>query len=166
VGQEVVKLLEPFGCSIIAFDVVDHPEFYQRHRIVARSIEALLAESDVVTLHVSLNELTRGLISADRLKHLKPSAILINTARGGLVDEGALKAALKSGQLAAAAFDVFATEPPADDELLSLPNFLGTPHIGGSTEEAILAMGRAAIAGLDTADDGSGADPQTSSNAC
>jgi len=153
VGQEVVKLLQPFGCRVIAFDVVDHHEFYQEYNVVALSLEQLLSESDIVSLHVPLNDFTRRLINEDRLTKMKPSAVLINTARGDLVDEVALKTALKSGQLAAAAFDVFANEPPGDDELLSLPNFLGTPHIGGSTEEAILAMGRAAIAGLDSVED-------------
>ena len=80
---------------------------------------------------------------------MKPDAILINTARGELVDEGALKAALINGRLSGAAFDVFATEPPEDFELLKLPNFIVTPHLGGSAEEAILAMGWAAIGGLD-----------------
>jgi D-3-phosphoglycerate dehydrogenase len=75
--------------------------------------------------------------------------VLINAARGGLVDETALKNMLRDGRLAAAAFDVFAVEPSEDTELLNLPNFLATPHIGGSAEEAVLAMGRAAIAGLD-----------------
>jgi D-3-phosphoglycerate dehydrogenase len=80
---------------------------------------------------------------------MKESAILINTARGGLVDEEAVKQALMNNRLAGAAFDVFDSEPPQDRELLALPNFLVTPHIGGSTEEATLAMGRAAIRGLD-----------------
>jgi len=80
---------------------------------------------------------------------LKPAAVLINAARGGLVDEHALKLGLREGRVAAAAFDVFAVEPPADQELLELPNFLATPHIGGSSAEAILAMGRSAIDGLD-----------------
>lgn len=80
---------------------------------------------------------------------MKPSAVLINAARGGLVDEHALKAMLKDGRLAAAAFDVFAVEPPQDRELLKLSNFLATPHIGGSAHEAILAMGRASIMGLE-----------------
>jgi D-3-phosphoglycerate dehydrogenase len=80
---------------------------------------------------------------------MKPSAILINAARGGLVDETVLKAMLVTKRLAAAAFDVFSDEPPQDTELLNLPNFLVTPHIGGSAEEATMAMGRAAIDGLD-----------------
>jgi len=82
---------------------------------------------------------------------MRVDAILVNMARGGLVDEVAMKAMLMDGRLFGAAFDVFAGEPPEDMELLRLPNFLATPHIGGSAEEAILAMGRAAINGLDNA---------------
>ena len=105
--------------------------------------------SDIVTLHVPLDESTNNILSADRLALMKPGALLVNTARGGLVDEDALKAMLQEERLAGAAFDVFASEPPADQELLTLPNFFSTPHIGGSSEEGILAMGRAAIRGLD-----------------
>ncbi len=112
-------------------------------------LEELLAAADIVTLHVPLDAGTRGMLSAGRLALMKPSSILINAARGELADEIALREALRSGRLAAAAFDVFSVEPPQDHQLLSLPNFLATPHIGGSAQEAILAMGRAAIQGLD-----------------
>jgi phosphoglycerate dehydrogenase-like enzyme len=96
---------------------------------------------------------TANMINAARLAAMKPGSIIVNTARGGLVDELALKEALKSGQLAAACFDVFDIEPPTDTELLNLPNFLATAHIAGSANEAVVAMGRAAIAGLANATD-------------
>ena len=110
-----------------------------------------MAKADIVTLHLPLDKSTIGILNAERLALMKPSAILINAARGGLVNEKALKELLETKQLAGAAFDVFADEPPQDRELLNLPNFLATPHIGGSAEEAILAMGRAAIDGLENA---------------
>ena len=112
-------------------------------------LDALLADSDIVTIHLPLDDSTRGMIGRAELARLKPSAFLINTARGGIVDEQALKEALRDRRLAGAAFDVFAEEPPRDRELLSTHNLVATPHIGGGTEEAVLAMGRAAIAGLD-----------------
>jgi len=149
VGKDLVGLLRPFGCKIVVNDILNYEEFYRAHDVEPVSLEALLRRSDIVTLHVPLDESTRNILSAERLALLKPSAILINTARGGLVDEAALKAALAQKRIAAAAFDVFAVEPPQDKELLSLPNFLATPHIGGSAEEAILAMGRSAIEGLE-----------------
>jgi phosphoglycerate dehydrogenase-like enzyme len=149
IGKDLVKLLQPFGCSILVNDIREYADFYAEHRLESVSLEDLLKRSDLVTLHVPLNASTRGLITGKRLGQMKPSAILINAARGGLVDEVALKEALLNKQLAAAAFDVFKEEPPHDTELLNLPSFLGTPHIGGSAEEAILAMGKSAIDGLD-----------------
>jgi D-3-phosphoglycerate dehydrogenase len=133
-------------------DILQYPDFYAAHAIEPVGLEALLRRSDVVTLHVPLDATTRGLLDADRLAMLKHTAVLINTARGELVDETAVKHMLLERRLAAAAFDVFAVEPPVDRELLALPNFLATPHIGGSAHEAVLAMGRAAIRGLDVHD--------------
>ena len=149
VGKDLVKLLQPFECTVLVNDICEYGEFYTEYGIEAIGLEELLVRSDVVSLHVPLNDSTRGLLTAERLALMKPSAILVNAARGGLVDEGALKNALIGKRLFAAAFDVFADEPPQDVQLLNLPNFLATPHIGGSAEEAILAMGRAAIDGLD-----------------
>jgi phosphoglycerate dehydrogenase-like enzyme len=149
IGKDLVPLLQAFGCPILVNDIRDYPDFYAAHGIEPVSLEALLARSDIVTLHVPLDESTRGMLDAQRLALLQPTAVLINTARGGLVDETALKQMLQDKRLAAAAFDVFAVEPPSDHELLALSNFLVTPHIGGSAQEAILAMGQAAIEGLD-----------------
>jgi phosphoglycerate dehydrogenase-like enzyme len=149
VGQDLAQLLRPFDCTVLVNDIVDHPVFQAAHQVEPVGLESLLIRSDVVTLHVPLDASTRGLLNEQRLDLLKPSAVLINAARGGLIDEIALKARLKDGRIAAAAFDVFAVEPPEDPELISLANVLVTPHIGGSSSEAILAMGRAAIRGLD-----------------
>ena len=149
IGKDLVKLLSTFDCSILAYDIRDYDEFYAEHSVEAVSLDVLLSRSDIVTLHVPLDDTTRGMLNSSRLSKLKPTAVLINTARGGIVDEAALKIMLIEKRLAAAAFDVFADEPPTDIELLSLPNFLATSHIGGSASEAILAMGMAAIDGLD-----------------
>jgi phosphoglycerate dehydrogenase-like enzyme len=149
VGKDLTPILRAFGCAVLAHDILDFPEFYAAHQVKAVELDDLLRRADIVSLHVPLDDSTRGMLSAERLALMKPDAVLVNTARGGLVDETALKRMLKDGRLAGAAFDVFATEPPDDGELLALPNFLATPHIGGSSAEAILAMGRAAIAGLD-----------------
>ena len=149
IGKDLVELLKPWGCTLLANDILDFPDFYAHYSVTPVGLEELLQRSDVVTLHVPLDKSTRNMLSATRLALMKPRAILINAARGGLVDEAALKAMLVTKRLAAAAFDVFSVEPPQDQELLALPNFLVSPHIGGSAEEVILAMGRAAIDGLD-----------------
>ncbi len=149
IGKDLIHLLEPWGCTILVNDILEFPEFFARYGVAPVGLDELLQRSDVVTLHVPLNRSTQNLISAERLLLMRPNSILINAARGGLVDETALKSMLLSKRLAAAAFDVFAMEPPEDRELLCLPNFLATPHIGGSAEEVILAMGRAAIEGLE-----------------
>lgn len=149
VGQDLVTLLKPFGCRVLAHDIRDYPDFYRAHGVTAVTLDDLLKESEIVTLHVPLDRSTRGMIDAGRLALLRPGAFIINAARGGLIDEDALADALEQGRLAGAACDVYAMEPDAHPRLLSLPTFLGTPHIGGSTQEAQLAMGRAAIEGLE-----------------
>lgn len=149
VGKDLACILSAFGCRLLAHDIEDYPDFYRSYNIEPVGLDELLQRSDVVTLHVPLTERSRNMITRQHLALMKEDAILINTARGGLVDEISLKDALANGRLAGAAFDVFAVEPPEDPELLNLTNFLSTPHIGGSAEEAILAMGRAAIDGLD-----------------
>jgi D-3-phosphoglycerate dehydrogenase len=149
VGQDLVRLLAPFECRILAHDIRDYAEFYRVHHVTPVTLERLLAESEIVSLHVPLDRSTRGMIGAAQLAAMRPGTFIINAARGGLIDEAALAAALAGGHLAGAACDVFAIEPDADPMLLAQPTFLGTPHIGGSTSEAQLAMGRAAIEGLE-----------------
>lgn len=148
IGQEVVELLAPFRCRLLVHDVRAYPEFYAAHGIAAVGLDALLAEADVVTLHLPLNASSHNLIGARELGLMKPEAVLVNLARGGIVDEAALKDALRRQAIAGAAFDVFALEPWPDRELLALPNLWASTHIGASTHEAILDMGRAVIRNL------------------
>lgn len=151
IGKDLALLLKAFDCNIFTYDVIDNSEFCQTHGLQQVELDELLQLADIVSLHVPLTDDSRYIIDARRLNLMKPDAILINTARGGLVDEAALKSRLSQNSLAAAAFDVFEVEPVTNLDLLSLPNFFGTPHIAGSTEEAILTMGYAAIDGLEQA---------------
>lgn len=148
IGKDVVRLLQAWGCEILAHDLLDFPEFYNEFGVTPVSFEDLITRSEVLSLHIPLDDTTRGLYSAEVLDLMRDDAVLINTCRGGIIDEYALKQRLMEGRLAAACIDAFAVEPPTDDELLNAPNFLCTPHIGGSAEEARLAMGKAAIDGI------------------
>jgi phosphoglycerate dehydrogenase-like enzyme len=149
VGRDLAALLSPFSCRVLAYDVAplnDLPAHVEES-----SLKSLLAESEIVTLHTVLSEETRHILSRERIESMRSGALVINTSRGGLVDEEALFDALSSGQLAGAALDVFSVEPPGGHPLLGLDQVIVTPHVGGSTAEAVLAMGRAAIAGLSAA---------------
>lgn len=153
VGRDLAALLAPFGVKLLAHEPAPDQAAVARHAIRLVPLDELLAHSDAVSLHLPLLPSTRNTIDAGRLALMKPSAVLVNTARGGLVDEDALLAALDAGRLAGAALDAYAVEPPTNPSLTSHRKLLATPHIGGSTEEAIMGMGRAAIAGLDSARD-------------
>ena len=148
VARDLAELVAPFACPVLAYDV--RPLSDLPHHVQAVDLERLLREADIVTLHVDLNPSTRRVLDAERLSLMKPSAILLNTARPGLIDEEALASMLREGRLAGAGLDVLEEEPPVDSPLIGIDNVLVTPHIGGSTEEGILAMGRAAIDGLDS----------------
>lgn len=153
VGRDLAALLAPFGAKILAHEPAPDQAAVARHAIRLVALDELVAQSDAVSLHLPLTPSTRNIIDANRLAAMKPAAVLINTARGGLIDEDALLGALDAGRLAGAALDAFAVEPPTNPRLASHRRILATPHIGGSTEEAIIAMGRAAIAGLDAGRD-------------
>ncbi|HLY56616.1 MAG TPA: phosphoglycerate dehydrogenase [Stellaceae bacterium] len=153
VGSELVRLLQPFGCRLLVHDIRDLRDFCARVGAEPVDLSTLLRRAEVVTLHVPATPATRQMIDAEALRLVRPDAVLINTARGGIVDEAALYEALVGKRLAAAAIDVFAVEPPVDRRLARLANVIATPHMAASTDEARLAMGRAAIEGLETADD-------------
>ncbi len=148
IGKEVVRMLQPFGCTILACDTKDYSEFYARNNVTAVSFDELLERSEVLSLHLPKTKQTLGLYDAKVVGKLQSGCVLINTCRGGIVDEAAVLARLESGDLMAAAFDVFAVEPAENDALIHHPNMLATPHIGASAEEIRLAIAQAAIRGL------------------
>lgn len=137
IGRAFAAMAEPLGMSTIAFDPFAPEEAFGPHARRVATLEALLEASDVVSLHCPLTPATENLIGAREIGLMKKSAFLINTARGEVVDEAALVAALRAGRIAGAGLDSFAPEPPAaENPLWSLPNVLVSPHIGGVTPEA------------------------------
>jgi len=139
IGQLTASLARGIGMQAVAFDAqmrADHPA-YAEQGVRCVGLDELLAVSDVVSLHVPLVDSTRNLFDATRIAALKPGAVLINTARGGIVDEVALAAALRSGRLGGAAIDVFGSEPlAAAPHFEDCPNLLLTPHIAGLSAES------------------------------
>jgi (S)-sulfolactate dehydrogenase len=139
IGQLSAKLAHALGMLVMAYDAMmkpDHPAFAAAG-VRAAGLDEVIRTADVVSLHVPLVDGTRNLFDAARLAQMKTGAVLINTARGGIVDEAALASALKSGHLGGAAIDVFGSEPlPASEHFKNCPNLLLTPHIAGVTAEA------------------------------
>ncbi|MDF3834044.1 hydroxyacid dehydrogenase [Cupriavidus basilensis] len=139
IGRQTAALAQALGMRVVAFDPLMTPEdpVWKDSGVTPLALDALLARADAVSLHVPLVPATQHLIDAERLAAMKPGTVLINSARGGVVDEAALAEALRSGRLAGAALDVFEHEPlPAKSALTDAPNLILTPHIGGVTREA------------------------------
>lgn len=139
IGQLTARLAQCLGMQVVATDPMIDADatVWKQTGVVCRTLDQLLVESDVISLHIPLVAATRNLINAERLACMKPNAILINSARGSVVDEAALASALKANQLGGAALDVFDVEPlPAGSPLADCPNLILTPHIAGVTAES------------------------------
>lgn len=145
IGREVIRLLQPFRCRIIINDIIDLSEVSNKYSIEEVSKEVIFKEADIITVHTPLTDQTQNLINQKTLSMMKSSSFVINTARGGIINENDLLNALKEKEISGAAVDVYETEPAIKNELLSLPNLFCTPHIGGNSKEAIRAMGASAI---------------------
>lgn len=144
IAQRIGKILKNgFGCKVLGYDpFVSKEEAEARGFEKVEKLEELLEQSDLVNINVPLVKSTTGLISGEMFNHFKPNAIFVNAARGAVISEDDLYAALVAGKLKAAACDTFVQEPPtSENKLLSLPNFSATPHIGGNTEEALKKAG-------------------------
>ena len=140
IGKRVAKRVQGFEAKVIANDIVEYPEFQKQYNIPYHSKEELLKMADFVTVHVPLDNSTRRMINEDRLRLMKKTAFLINTARGPIVDEKALYRALKEGWIAGAGLDVFETEPPVFRDHILLDNVVSTPHSAGLSNQASYAM--------------------------
>jgi phosphoglycerate dehydrogenase-like enzyme len=145
IGKDLIELLKPFNCKILVNDVIDQTEYYYRNNLIETSKENIYREADIITIHTPLTKDLKYFINKETLLMMKPTAILINTARGGLVNQNDLKWALTHEIIAGAAIDAYEIEPPEDNELISLANLINTPHIGGNAKEAIYLMGKSAI---------------------
>jgi phosphoglycerate dehydrogenase-like enzyme len=136
VGKSVALIGRGLGMRVLATDIQWDVTFANEHQISYVPLPRLLRESDFVSLHCPLTPQTRGLMNAGRLAQMKPTAYLINTARGPIVEESALVAALRAGRIAGAGLDVFETEPHPENPYVAFPNVVLAPHLGGATAEA------------------------------
>lgn len=137
IGKRLGRLARALNMNIIGFDVAPiDDEFSKEVGLMKADLGTLLASSDYVSLHVPLLDSTKHLINAEKMETMKNTARIINTSRGGVIDEDALYEFLKDGKLGGAALDVFEVEPATSNKLSSLPNFISTPHMGAQTKEA------------------------------
>jgi D-3-phosphoglycerate dehydrogenase len=156
IGRRVARLARGLDMEVVGYDPhANEGDFVQNDVVRCATLNELLKIADVVTLHVPLNDQTRGLFDRQRLESMKPGSILINTARGGLIGEAVLLAVLQSGHLFGAGLDVFRSEPPPpDDPLLNCDRIVATPHVASATEASKLRLWTTAVSqALDVLDD-------------
>lgn len=140
IGRAVIARAAPIFGRILAHDPLVGPDAIREAGAEPASLEQVLDESDFLTIHVPSTPATRGMLSAERLRQLRPGAVVVNCSRGDVLDEAALEAALRSGRIAGAGLDVFAQEPPAPDGIAGLPAVWPTPHVAWLSEEAIVDL--------------------------
>ena len=139
IGKRLGRLARALNMNIIGYDVIPiDDEFSKEVGLMKADLDTLLSSADYVSLHVPLLDSTHHMINAEKLKMMKNTACIVNTSRGGVIDEEALYNSLKEGNIAGAALDVFETEPATENNLTTLPNFIATPHMGSQTKEAQL----------------------------
>lgn len=145
IGQTLAAKASGFGVKVLAYDPFMDAERIRSRGVEPSDLDDLLARSDLVSLHVPLTDATRHLINESRLRSMKPTAFLVNTSRGGIIDLDALARALREGWIAGAGLDVFEPERlPRDHPLLALPNLVATPHVAFYSEESVLELERKA----------------------
>jgi D-3-phosphoglycerate dehydrogenase len=148
IGKKVARRAAGFDMKVLAFDTFKDEVYAKENGITYVTLEELLKESDFISLHLPLTDETRNLISYEQFKMMKPMAVIVNTARGGIIDENALLWALKEKRIWGAGIDVFEEEPPKNSELLKMDNIVIGSHCAASTYEAIEKMGMMAAENL------------------
>jgi D-3-phosphoglycerate dehydrogenase len=148
IGRAVARRAQGFSMRVLAYDPYMDAEYAGKNGIEPCAFDEAVAAADILSLHMPLTDAMRGCIGAEAISRMKPGAIVVNTARGGLIDEDAAYEALVSGQLGGLGLDAFAMEPPGKNKLLELDNVIATPHAGSSTREATAAMGVMAVRNL------------------
>ena len=140
IGKGMALRAKGFHMRLLAYDVFWNEDFAREHGVQRAELDQIYRESDFITIHAALTEETRNMIGREQFERMKPNAILVNTARGGIVDESDLYDALTSGQICGAALDAFSVEPAKDIPLFSLENVVVTPHLGAFSKEAMTRM--------------------------
>lgn len=146
IGQTLARLLKGFGCKILAYDTYHADEAAQALGVEFADIDTIFTQCDAISVHLALNEHTRGIVNEDKLRKMKPDAVIVNTSRGPVIDDAAMKKALREHWIAGAALDVFSQEPlPVEDDYLKLDNLIVSPHAASSTVESLWQIYAAAI---------------------
>jgi len=145
IGKEVALRAKGFSMKIMAYDPFIDKQFTEEHKIEVTSLDKIFAESDYITLHLPVTKETERIINEENINKMKRSVVIINTARGKLIDEKVLYEALVKDKIAGAGLDVFEQEPPGQSPLFKLNNVVVTPHIGGHTQEALKFMAKMSI---------------------
>lgn len=146
IGRRLAKLLRGFDCRILAYDPFPKKDLMEADGVELAALEDVFRQADAISIHVPYTEQTHHMVNREALAMMKPTAVLVNTSRGNIVDEDALYEALKTGQIAGAGIDVFAKEPlPLDSPLLTLENAVLTPHVSSQTEESLWNIYKMAI---------------------
>lgn len=148
IGKKLATRAIAFGMDVIAYDPYFDAAFAAEHGIRQMELNDLIPQADVISLHVPLTEQTKHMIGTEQIARMKDGAFVINTARGGLVDEAAAAEAIKSGKLGGIGLDAFEVEPPTESPLMGLDNVVLTPHAGAHTDEAVAGMGLMAVQNL------------------
>ncbi|PWJ50590.1 phosphoglycerate dehydrogenase [Faecalicatena contorta] len=148
IGKVVARCAGGFEMNVLAYDPYVDKDYCTEHKIGIRTFDEVIAEADVISLHLPLTDSTRHLINSDTIAQMKPSAILINTSRGGIIDEDAAYYALKESRLGGLGLDAFEIEPPTESKLFELDNVVVTPHTGAHTKEATENMAYGSIRNL------------------